>query len=88
MIYTKEITSALQSRLPYGGRGLKFLKAMNTHAQNSRLPYGGRGLKYKVFDRSIDLILSPPVWGAWIEIALPSMVKPSTEVASRMGGVD
>ena len=34
----------------------------------SRAPYGARGLKYVVFADHPALLLSRPVWGAWIEI--------------------
>ena len=56
-------------RPPHGGRGLKSLDSRCcAAAPGRRPPPGGRGLKYVLPDALFVGGVSPPAWGAWIEI--------------------
>ena len=58
-----------QGRPPCGGRGLKSNNRPACHCKaHCRPPCGGRGLKCLQRGYTIGRMLSPPVWGAWIEI--------------------
>ena len=45
-------------------------------------------MKYGVRHVLYNCTVSPPVWGAWIEIAFHAATYFKTAVAPRMGGVD
>ena len=46
-------------------------------------------MKYKLLFVNFDAIESPPAWVAWIEITTGrTYITVSTQVATRMGGVD
>ena len=72
------------SRAPYGARGLKYVKQdVSRETADGRAPYGARGLKLTVFAMTLILLLSRPVWGAWIEICYmvaPPRLPPSRPV--------
>ena len=64
--------SAVPSRPPRGGRGLKYRPDDVNAALLGRPPRGGRGLKFFFLSLVLVRQVSPPSRGAWIEIAAPA----------------
>ena len=83
IVYALEMKKT--SRAPYGARGLKYIATAHDSAPFCRAPYGARGLKSGEQAQLHNGLLSRPVWGAWIEIALPPDPLPIPRVAPRMG---
>ena len=55
-------------RSPHGERGLKSLDALSATLYRCRSPHGERGLKFWRGVRCLDVMLSLPSRGAWIEM--------------------
>ena len=55
-------------RSPHGERGLKALDALSATLYLCRSPHGERGLKFWRGVRCLDVMLSLPSRGAWIEM--------------------
>ena len=75
-------------RAPYGARGLKLIYCKLTQKYVSRAPYGARGLKCLVLSLLFIMLMSRPVWGAWIEMCEADHPEAGGCVAPRMGRVD
>ena len=45
-------------------------------------------MKYEEEDKETEEAKSRPVWGAWIEMAVPAVTDQGASVAPRMGRVD
>ena len=58
----------VNSRIPYGMRGLKSVRAEPHDFQQRRIPYGMRGLKFSYLSLQLSERLSHPIRDAWIEI--------------------
>ncbi len=58
------------SRSPYGERGLKYDRVHPDPGNPGRSPYGERGLKSCSILFTVFMLMSLPVRGAWIEIAV------------------
>ena len=57
-----------EGRPPSRGRGLKCKAGIAAARYSGRPPSRGRGLKSKLVPTIVDVVLSPPLAGAWIEI--------------------
>ena len=78
----------VNSHLPHGRCGLKFLYSGQPTFGEGHLPHGRCGLKYirRAFYR--PAWASPPAWEVRTEISPVVSVQPVTEVTSHMGGMD
>ncbi len=80
---------AWPGRSPYGERGLKRMRVTSGAAVTRRSPYGERGLKLAVHAIAFYIVvLSLPLWGAWIETAIKVLCVEASFVAPPMGSVD
>ena len=70
----KALTTSGSRRAPYGARGLKSLVVRPfLSLPLGRAPYGARGLKSLVLSQLFIMLMSRPVWGAWIEMTAETM---------------
>ena len=65
--------AGLAGRAPYGARGLKFQWVALPVGVSCRAPYGARGLKFVHLHGLVEILVSRPIWGAWIEIGRGSL---------------
>ena len=54
-------------RAPHGARGLKHVCAPFLLKHTRRAPHGARGLKLLTGNPALEVWMSRPAWGAWIE---------------------
>ena len=74
-------TSTQQGRSPHGERGLKYRREDRVRPGRRRSPHGERGLKSECRQRHSWRVLSLSSWRAWIEIVIPRMMKPVSNVS-------